>query len=102
MLENKASDGMTFADWLADGTMPTEVRFAGCGDCAVGERAKREGRVVSAELGRNRPQMTGNVGNPLNKDGRQGGFGASVDLLSINACYRWLDRQLSIIRCEEP
>jgi hypothetical protein len=70
MLENKASDGMTFADWLADGTMPTEVRFAGCGDCAVGERAKREGRVVSAELGRNRPQMTGNVGNPLNKNGR--------------------------------
>jgi hypothetical protein len=90
LLESTASDGMTFADRLADGQCRPKFASQAAADCAVGERVSAKGGVESAELGRNRPQITGNVGNPLNRDGRHGDLRPKINLPSITAAYRWL------------
>jgi hypothetical protein len=78
MLENKASEGMTFTDRLADGQCRPKFASEAAATAPVGERGKREGRVEAAELGRNGPQIAGNAGNPLNKDGRQPGLRVQI------------------------
>lgn len=71
----------------------------------IGREAALSGlqsRDVSAEPSRNNAQKGGNLGVSAYPGRPTTVIFAPGQLPSLHACYRWLDRQLSIIPCEEP